>query len=48
MLSKFQEEKIRSFEVKPEAVEDFNNWKDEFMADTSKSRQNCSENDPSF
>jgi hypothetical protein len=38
MLSKFQKENLRSFEVKTEAVEDFNNWKDEFMADTSESK----------
>lgn len=48
MLSKFQKENLRSFEVKTEAVEDFNNWKDEFMADTSESRQNHPEIDPNF
>ena len=39
MLSKFQKEKLHSFEVKTEAVEDFNNLKDEFMKDTSKLRE---------
>jgi len=34
MLSKFQKENIASFEVKSDAVEEFNNWKDEFMKDT--------------
>lgn len=36
MLSKFQKENIRSFDVKSEAVKDFNDWKDMFMEDTSK------------
>lgn len=34
MLSKFQRENLRSFVVKPEPVEEFNQWKDEFMAKT--------------
>lgn len=36
MLSKFQKENIASFEVKHDAVEDFNNWEDGFMKDISK------------
>ncbi|TVY21170.1 putative sterigmatocystin biosynthesis monooxygenase [Lachnellula arida] len=34
MLSKFQKENIRSFEVKPDAVDAFNDWKDDYMKDT--------------
>ncbi|KAJ2893748.1 hypothetical protein MKZ38_008285 [Zalerion maritima] len=34
MLSKFQKENIRSFDVKTEAVRDFNDWKDSFMEET--------------
>ncbi|MCJ1260534.1 hypothetical protein MMC22_000395 [Lobaria immixta] len=34
MLSKFQKENIRSFEVSPAATESFNRWKDEFMEHT--------------
>jgi len=34
MLSKFQKENIRSFDVKNDAVEDFGLWKDQFMEDT--------------
>ena len=34
MLSKFQKENIRSFEVSAEATEAFNDWKDEFMEGT--------------
>ena len=33
MLSKFQKENVRSFEVSPE-TESFNRWKDEFMQHT--------------
>jgi cyclohexanone monooxygenase len=36
MLSKFQKENLKSFEVKTDAVLDFNEWKDDFMKDTSK------------
>jgi hypothetical protein len=36
MLSKFQKENLKSFEVKTDAVLDFNEWKDHFMKDTSK------------
>jgi hypothetical protein len=38
MLSKFQKENFDSFEVKTESVQEFNDWKDEFMKDTSKMR----------
>ena len=31
MLSKFQKENVRSFEVSPDATESFNRWKDDFM-----------------
>ncbi|OCK83368.1 FAD/NAD(P)-binding domain-containing protein [Lepidopterella palustris CBS 459.81] len=34
MLSKFQKENIRSFDVKPEPVAEFNEWKDKFMEGT--------------
>ncbi|KAI9743699.1 MAG: hypothetical protein M1818_003015 [Claussenomyces sp. TS43310] len=34
MLSRFQKENIRSFDIKSEAVEDFNAWKDNYMKDT--------------
>lgn len=34
MLSKFQKENVRSFEVSPDATERFNRWKDEFMQHT--------------
>jgi cyclohexanone monooxygenase len=36
MLSKFQKENLRSFDVKTEAVDDFGVWKDQYMKDTSK------------
>lgn len=35
MLSKFQKENLKSFEVKTDAVLEFNQWKDDFMKDTS-------------
>jgi cyclohexanone monooxygenase len=35
MLSKFQKENIGSFDVRSEAVRDFNDWKDTFMDETS-------------
>lgn len=34
MLSRFQKENVRSFEVRPDATETFNRWKDVFMQDT--------------
>ncbi|EFX00491.1 flavin-binding monooxygenase [Grosmannia clavigera kw1407] len=34
MLSKFQKENLRSFEVKREAVRDFNEWKDVWMKES--------------
>lgn len=34
MLSKFQKENVRSFEVSPAATESFNRWKNEFMEHT--------------
>jgi cation diffusion facilitator CzcD-associated flavoprotein CzcO len=34
MLSKFQKENIRSFDVRSDAVDEFNEWKDDFMKDT--------------
>ncbi|KAF2500039.1 FAD/NAD(P)-binding domain-containing protein [Lophium mytilinum] len=34
MLSKFQKENIRSFDVKPEPVQEFNDWKEHFMSGT--------------
>ena len=33
MLSKFQKENVRSFEVRSDATESFNRWKDAFMQD---------------
>ncbi|KAJ5745469.1 flavin-binding monooxygenase [Penicillium odoratum] len=34
MLSKYQKENLKSFSVTSDAVDDFNNWKDDFMKDT--------------
>lgn len=34
MLSKFQKENVRSFEVSPDATESFNRWKDKYMQQT--------------
>lgn len=34
MLTKFQKENIRSFDVRQDATETFNEWKDEFMSST--------------
>lgn len=39
MLSKFQKENIRSFDIKADAVDAFNDWKDGFMKDTIWSEQ---------
>lgn len=36
MLSKFQKENLSSFEVKSDAVHEFNQWKDSWMQDSSK------------
>lgn len=35
MLSKFQKENLRSFEVRSDVVRDFNEWKDAFMKESS-------------
>jgi cyclohexanone monooxygenase len=36
ILSKFQKENLKSFVVRTDAVNDFNEWKDDFMKGTSK------------
>lgn len=37
MMSKMQKENLKSFEVNSDAVRDFNQWKDEWMKESSRS-----------